>query len=110
MFSYSLQVGELKFAGNGVAKTPPSFISVQQLENEMAANNTRLLERLKTDRHSDKLMQACVDDVKKHRMTQPTELEFSQLVGGTFSPRFSVEQGSAAGAVPIFSLFAHSAC
>ena len=69
-------------------------MTVEQLQEEWACSNAKMLERCKEDPHAEKLLQACVDDWQKHRMTEPRKLEMSDLVHGSFSPRFSVEQGA----------------
>ena len=90
---YSLQVGDLKFTGNGIEREPPAHISVEELDASRAETNSKLLERLKADTHAGKLMQACQDDFALQRMTEPAPLEFGELASRSFSPRFSVEQG-----------------
>ena len=86
-------MGDLEFTGNGSVREPPAHISVAGLDAARAETNSKLLERLKADAHAGKLMQACQDDFALHRMTEPKPLEFSELASGSFSPRFSVEQG-----------------
>ena len=88
-----LQVGKLSFAGNGKRIEMISDMSEEQLRQNWADTNAKMLERCKEDSHADKLLQACQDDWQKHRMTEPKLLEMSDLVRGSFSPRFSVEQG-----------------
>ena len=89
----ALQVGELEYAGNGRPVVPKSTMSVQELDKECAAGNFKLLERLREDEHAALLLQACVDDAKKGRMTQPRELSFGDMASECFSARFGVEQG-----------------
>ena len=88
------QVGKLPFAGNGKRIDVIADLSVEQLRHEWANTNARMLERCKEDSHADKLFQACQDDWQKHRMCKPRLLEMADLVHGSFSPRFSVEQGT----------------
>jgi len=86
-------VNGLPFAGNGKRITADEHMTEAQLQQEWAETNAKMLERCKEDCHADKLLQACKDDWRKHRMTEPRKLEMADLVHGSFSPRFSIEQG-----------------
>ena len=92
----NLQVGDLPFAGNGVRMVDnKAKQSVDALVVERERTNRKLLERLREDPHSEQLMEACVEDAMRGRMTLPKPLEMAELSRRNYSPRFSVEQGVA---------------
>ena len=67
---------------------------IQQLLAGRQDKNQELLSRLREDPHSSHLMEACMNDHRLGRMTEPRPLELSDLGVHTFSPRFAVEQGA----------------
>ena len=87
-----VQVGDLQFAGNGTRIDPQASVSVAELEAGGPDSNLRMLERLREDKQAAALLQACREDAAKGRMTEPHVLGIGELAGGSFSPRFAVEQ------------------
>ena len=90
-----LQVGELPLTGNGAPiDCAEVWMTIQDLQRDSHFNNTRVMDRIKEDKHSAELLKSCQQDAAKHRMTEPRPLQFGDLYKSCYSPRFGVEQGS----------------
>ena len=59
----------------------------------LAEKNRNLMWQRREDVHSDKLMQAVLDDAAMSRMSNPVKLDPSEVTDFVLSPRFGVVQG-----------------
>ena len=75
---------------------PEKRMSVDELRQRRQEQNLKLMGRLREDTHAEALLEACREDAERHRMSKPRFLGLADLYSESMSPRFAVEQGSAA--------------
>ena len=69
------------------------LVSIEALHQQRMENNCACLQRLVPDQHAGALFEACENDAKLGRMTEPIALRLADLEQVHFSPRFPVVKG-----------------
>ena len=85
-------LGDLKCSGIGTPLVTEASKPAEELWHNMSSRNTALLNELREDTLSEKLMELTLADARLGRMSMPKQVDPSCLQECLMCPRFGVEQ------------------